>query len=85
MNSVTKKKGLKTALYIPCVTGTRRYYIIAQEIVIYLRCYETGVTLIKKRQAYALARYDGKQGKGGVIIHTEGKKNYLRYYYVGNN
>ena len=84
VNSVTKKKGQKAALYIPCAAGTHRYYIIAQQTITYPECYETGATPIKKKQAYALARYHGKQGKGGVIIHTD-RGNPLRYYYVGNN
>jgi hypothetical protein len=70
-------------LYTPCAAGTCRYYIVAQETITYPKC-ETGVTPIKKKQAYTLARYHGKQGKGGVIVHTD-KGNSLRYSYVGNN
>jgi len=42
------------------------------------------VSGVKKKQAYALARGQGKQGEKGVIIHTD-KGRPFRYYYVGNN
>ena len=63
VNTVTKNKGLKTALYIPCAAGTRRYYVIAQETVIYPRSYETGVTPIKKSRRMPWQGTMGNKGK----------------------